>query len=283
MASLYIGNLGPDCTEALLYQKFAPVGNLHNIRLCKDKETGRCLGYGFINYVSRSDAQKALSTLNYTLLQNRTIRLMWAEKNIKKLPSSANIFIKNLDSDIDEKALHDIFSNYGNILSLKLAADENGISKGFAFIQYQEEGSAEDAIKEVNEKMLRGKVVYVNKFMPKDKRLPSNALQFQNVYIKNFDSYIKDIDLIKMCNKFGDIISAKVMLDEEGNSKCFGFVSFKSAESAKEAVRELNGKAFNGRRLFADRAKRKTERQKEVLESFRHRFQDTERNHIQSV
>lgn len=283
MASLYIGNLGPDCTEALLYQKFAPVGNLLNIRLCKDKATGHCLGYGFINYASKSDAQKALSTLNYTLFQNRTTRLMWAEKDIKKLPSSANIFIKNLVPDIDEKALHDIFSNYGNILSLKLATDENGTSKGFAFIQYQEEHSAEDAIKEVNEKMLRGKVVYVNKFMPRDKRMPLNALQFQNVYIKNFDSYIKDTDLIKMCSKFGDIISAKVMLDEEGNSKCFGFVSFKSAESAREAVRELNGKPFNGRRLFADRAKRKTEREKEVLESFRHRFQDIERNNIKSV
>ena len=266
MGSLYVGNLDPECNEAVLYHKFAPVGNLLNIRLCRDNKTGRVLGYGYINYASESDAQTALSSLNYTSIKGRTIRLMKVKKNIKELPPNANVFIKNLDPNIDERSLHDIFANYGNILSLKLAKDEKGFSKGYAFIQYEDEKSAEDAIKDVDQKMLRGKIVCVTKFLPKDVRLKKNT-PFQNIYIKNFDPNVKDEDLIDMCKKFGEILSAKVMLDEHGKSKCFGFVCFKNPDSAKEAVKELNGKILNGHYLFADRAKKKAERQKEIMEN----------------
>lgn len=282
MGSLYVGNLDPDCTEAVLYRKFVTVGNLLNIRLCRKGKTGRCLGYGYINYASESDAQIALSTLNYTSIKGRTIRLMRVEKNIKKLPSNANVFIKNLDSNIDERSLYDIFSNYGDILSLKVAKDEKGFSKGYAFIQFQDEKSAEDAIRNIDQKMLRGKVVTVTKFLPKGERLKQN-IEFQNVYIKNFASEIKDEDLVDMCKKFGEILSAKIMLDQDGNSKCFGFVCFKNPDSAKEAVKELNGKNIDGRRLFADRAKKKDERQKEIKENFKRRLECPESNCLLSV
>lgn len=282
MGSLYVGNLDPDCTEAILYRKFAAVGNLLNIRLCRKSKSGRCLGYGYINYASESDAQTALSMLNYTPIKGRTIRLMRIEKNIKKLPSNANVFIKNLDSNVDERSLHDIFANYGEILSLKVAKDENGFSKGYAFIQFQDEKSAEDAIRNIDQKMLHGKVVTVTKFLSKDERL-KQGIKFQNVYIKNFAPEIKDEDLMDMCRKFGEILSAKVMLDEDGNSKCFGFVCFKNPDSAKEAVKELNGKIIDGCRLFADRAKKKDERQREIKENFKRRLECPESNCLISV
>lgn len=274
MAVLYVGNLPPECTEELLYQKFSPVGNLLNIRMCKDYKTGQCLGYGFVHYASKMDANAAIVMLNYTLLKGRRIRLMWEDKNIKKMPLSANVFIKNLNFQLDEMDLHDIFANFGKILSLKLAINEDGSSKGHAFIQYEDEYSADEAIKQVNGKLIYGKEVCVTKFMPKDKRKSINLLQFHNVYIKNFDSSIKDEDLFEMCETFGDIISAKVMTDEKGISKCFGFVYFKSSESAKEAIKELNGKVLNGRILFAGRAKKKTERQRELIENFKRRIQE---------
>ncbi|KAK2414613.1 polyadenylate-binding protein [Trifolium repens] len=55
------------------------------------------------------------------------------------------------------------------------------------------------------------------------------------------------------------------MKDENGNSKCFGFVNFQRSDSAVVAVERLNGTTTNdGKVLFVRRAQRKTEREAEL-------------------
>jgi RNA recognition motif-containing protein len=56
-----------------------------------------------------------------------------------------------------------------------------------------------------------------------------------------------------------------VKKDENGNSKCFGFVNFQRPDSVVVAVERLNGTATNdGNVLFVGRAQRKTEREAEL-------------------
>ncbi|XP_070377880.1 polyadenylate-binding protein-like [Dermacentor albipictus] len=112
--------------------------------------------------------------------------------------------------------------------------------------------------------LLNNKKVYVGKFIPRkerEKMLGDKARCFTNVHIKNFGDELDDEKLMVIYEKFGKITSAKVMTDENGKNRGFGFVSFEDPECAERAVDELNGKKIGGRVLHVGRAHKKAERQ----------------------
>merc|ERR1719357_594866 len=183
-----------------------------------------------------------------------------------------NVFIKNLDRTIDNKAMYDTFSAFGNILSCKVAQDmSNGESKGYGFVHFETEEAALNAIQKVNGMLLNGKKVYVGRFVPRkdrDMELGEKARKFTNVYVKNINDEYDEAKLNEMFQKYGKISSVKVMKSDDGKSKGFGFVSFESPEEAMNACEELNGQDLDGKTVFVGRAQKKAERQAELKKKF---------------
>ncbi|RWS07780.1 apoptosis-promoting RNA-binding protein TIA-1/TIAR-like protein [Dinothrombium tinctorium] len=274
MASLYVGDLANDVTEAQLFEKFSTAGPVLSIRVCRDMITRRSLGYAYVNFQQPADAERALDTMNFDVINGRPIRIMWSQRDPSLRKSGVgNIFIKNLDKSIDNKIMYDTFSTFGNILSCKVANDEEGNSKGYGFVHFESEEAANNAIAKVNGMLLNGKKVFVGKFIPRrerDKAMGEKSKKFTNVYVKNFPDEIDDDEkLFQMFSPFGTIVSAKVMKDENGKNKGFGFVSFEEPEQAEKAVNEMSGKdGPNGKTLYVGRAQKKAERQTELKRKF---------------
>ncbi|XP_027781481.2 polyadenylate-binding protein 4 isoform X6 [Marmota flaviventris] len=271
MASLYVGDLHSDVTEAMLYEKFSPAGPVLSIRVCRDMITRRSLGYAYVNFQQPADAERALDTMNFDVIKGKPIRIMWSQRDPSLRKSGVgNVFIKNLDKSIDNKALYDTFSAFGNILSCKVVCDENG-SKGYAFVHFETQEAADKAIEKMNGMLLNDRKVFVGRFKSRKEReaeLGAKAKEFTNVYIKNFGEEIDDENLKELFSQFGKTLSVKVMRDPSGKSKGFGFVSYEKHEDANKAVEEMNGKEISGKVIFVGRAQKKVERQAELKRKF---------------
>ena len=274
MSSLYVGDLHPEVNEATLFEKFSAAGPVLSIRVCRDNASRLSLGYAYVNFQQPADAERALDTMNFDVLHGKPMRIMWSQRDPAARRSGAgNIFIKNLDKVIDNKSIYDTFSLFGNILSCKVAVDEEGNSKGYGFVHFETEETAQSAIQKVNGMLLAGKKVFVGKFQPRNQRLREmgeTTKKFTNVFVKNFGENLDRDGLEKIFNKFGEITSCAVMTDSEGKSKGFGFVAFKNPEDAEKAVNDMHEQAFEGseNKLTVCRAQKKSERLAELKRKY---------------
>ncbi|WCJ17739.1 Polyadenylate-binding protein 8 [Euphorbia peplus] len=268
--SLYVGDLEQNVTDSQLYDLFNQVGQVVSVRVCRDLTTRRSLGYGYVNYSNAQDAARALDMLNFTPLNGNSIRIMYSHRDPSIRKSGAgNIFIKNLDKGIDHKALHDTFSAFGNILSCKVATDSAGQSKGYGFVQFDNEEAAQKAIEKLNGMLLNDKQVHVGPFLRKQEReTASDKTRFNNVFVKNLAEVTTEEDLSKSFGEFGPITSIVVMRDGDGKSRCFGFVNFENADDAARAVDALNGKKVDDKEWYVGKAQKKSERENELKSRF---------------
>eukprot|EP00747_Dinoflagellata_sp_TGD_P124263 gnl/TRDRNA2_/TRDRNA2_173959_c2_seq34.p1 gnl/TRDRNA2_/TRDRNA2_173959_c2~~gnl/TRDRNA2_/TRDRNA2_173959_c2_seq34.p1 ORF type:complete len:667 (-),score=181.99 gnl/TRDRNA2_/TRDRNA2_173959_c2_seq34:80-1993(-) len=239
-ASLYVGDLNIDVTEAMLYEIFNNVGPVASIRVCRDSVTRRSLGYSYVNYHSVSDAERALDTLNYTNIKGRSCRIMWSQRDPSLRKSGAgNVFVKNLDPNIDNKALYDTFSLFGNILTCKVVTDPKGKSRGYGFVHYETEEASKQAIERVNGMQIGDKTVSVAAFVKKAGR-EIDKTNFTNLYVKCFPKEWDDAKFEETFKAFGTITSCTMMTDSKGRK--FGFVAYEAPEMAKAAVEAMHKK-----------------------------------------
>jgi polyadenylate-binding protein len=205
-ASLYVGDLDPNVTEPQLFETFSVVGPVASIRVCRDAMTRRSLGYAYVNFHNVVDAERALDTLNYTEIKGKACRIMWKHRDPSIRKSGAgNIFIKNLEKNVDTRTLHDTFSQFGNILSCKVSS-----------LSVQRRGVVGPAL--LSEEL----------------------------------TCTGRCGLILCAATYFSLVRLQVTMDDQGNSRGFGFVQFETAEEANEAISKVNGMHLppSDKRLF---------------------------------
>lgn len=71
-----------------------------------------------------------------------------------------------------------------------------------------------------------------------------------NLFIKNLGEHIDSKAIYDTFTMFGPILSCKVMLDDSGKSKGYGFIHFESPEAAEQAINKVNGMELDGKEIF---------------------------------
>ncbi len=82
-----------------------------------------------------------------------------------------------------------------------------------------------------------------------------------NIYVGNLPYSVRDNDLLTLFQEFGNVSSAKVVMDRETDrSKGFGFVEMPSDDEGSTAINKLNGHEINGRALRVNEARPREDR-----------------------
>lgn len=97
-----------------------------------DNESKRSKGFGYLNFYSEEEALRCLEEMNNALIDGKQVILN--KKNDSTFDSKANILVRNLPKETDQKELRGLFVEFGNIKSCKLEVYGTGVSRGFGYI-----------------------------------------------------------------------------------------------------------------------------------------------------
>jgi RNA recognition motif-containing protein len=171
-ATVYVGDLDPQVNESLLWELMLQAGPVVNVHIPKDKLTGAHMGYGFVEFQTEEDADYAIKIMSMIKLFGKPIRVNKASRDKKTLDVGANLFIGNLDPDVDEKLLYDTFSAFGVIISTpKIMRDpDSNASRGFGFVNFDSFEASDASIEAMNGQYLGGRPITVSYALKKDSK-----------------------------------------------------------------------------------------------------------------
>ena len=181
------------------------------------------------------------------------MRISWYNREPGNFRSKLenNIFVKKIPKEITPKEFDEYFRKFGNIVSAKLAEDEEGESMGYGFVLYDSEEGAKKAIAECHGKEWNGKKLFVAQFQ---KNRPKQAPKYNNIYVRNIPKNWSEDDIKKYFSQYGEIGSMIVRVPEADKLKKelpeekrkhilehkYAFVCFKSLDGpAKKAVAKV--------------------------------------------
>jgi len=161
----------------------------------KADEGGVSKGFGFVNFETAEAAEKAVDEMNNKDYEGKTIYVGRAQKRQERDSElrhkfeqmkmeqmtkyqGVNLYVKNLDDDLDEEKLRGVFDVFGTITSCKVMTDPKGGSKGFGFVCFNTPEEATKAVTEMNGKIVGSKPLYVGLAQRKDARKMQLEQQF---------------------------------------------------------------------------------------------------------
>lgn len=128
-------------------------------KVIRNKLTGQSEGYGFIEFINHSVAERVLQTYNGAQMPSteQTFRLNWAqagagEKRHQTEGPDHTIFVGDLAPEVTDYMLSDTFKNvYGSVKGAKVVVDRTtGRSKGYGFVRFADENEQMRAMTEMN-------------------------------------------------------------------------------------------------------------------------------------
>ncbi|ETO28118.1 hypothetical protein RFI_09014, partial [Reticulomyxa filosa] len=299
---------------------FSKFGAVENVDIKRDKVTKNNLGYGFVTFKSREEAEKAKRNMHGMEIGGRTIRIGWAQKN-------TNLFVKaflfvclfakgggvegcklyllrtvvgDLDSRIDAEHLKTIFKQFGPIYNDDTFVKNNG----YGFVKFKHRTHAEKAKATLDGKFLTIPGTDQQTQRPirigwGDANTQRNCVhvQFDSTHVTHHTGNskkkkkkrgtqmdLKESDFREVFQRFGRVVKVSLPRFSDRKLKGYGFIHFEEnddgEEAAARAITTLSYGAINNVVMQCNFGKRQNQRHKHFGKHFHPHQMDDEFDEI---
>ncbi|KAI4295881.1 hypothetical protein L6164_035879 [Bauhinia variegata] len=171
--TVFVGDLAADVTDYMLQETFrSRYASVKGAKVVIDRLTGRTKGYGFVRFGNESEQVQAMTEMQGVLCSTRPMRIGPAtNKNLgnqqkasyqntqggtqnENDPNNTTIFVGNLDPNVTDDHLRQVFGQYGELVHVKIPA-----GKRCGFVQFADRSCAEEALRMLNGTVLGGQNV----------------------------------------------------------------------------------------------------------------------------
>jgi RNA recognition motif-containing protein len=265
--SIYVGNISFDSTEDDIKNAFAAHGEVKKITLPTDKFSGKPRGFGFVQMANADATAAAIAALNESEMNGRTIYVSESlpkdQVQKKKVGRRQNrdvgtkIYVGNLNFETTAETIEDAFKAHGDVIECFMPVDYDGNPRGFAFVSMEEEAAVK-AIEALNQSELDGRVLTVNKSLPRGQKSQRSERPPQTkLYVGNLSWGTEEGALRELFEEYGNVIDCYIPVDREtGQHRGFAFVTMEP-DDALRAADETDGYELDGRILRVNEAQPK--------------------------
>ncbi|RPA87426.1 RNA-binding domain-containing protein [Ascobolus immersus RN42] len=168
----------------------------------------------------------------------------------------ATVYVGNLDERVTDALVWELMLQAGRIVNVYLPKDRvTQVHQGFGFVEFKSEDDAEYAARIMNQVRLFGKPIRVNKASADKQKTAEIGAE---LHVRNLDPMVDEKTLYDTFSTFGNLIQIpKIARNEDGSSKCYGFISYDAFESADKAIDSMNGQYLMNKQIHVEYAFKK--------------------------
>jgi RNA recognition motif-containing protein len=168
-----------------------------------------------------------------------------------------------LSWDVAWQDLKDHMREAGEVVHAEIIRDANGRSKGCGIVEFASEDDAQNAISTLTDTELKGRMIFIREDRETGNQggmgggnAAGRGHQNTSVYVWNLSPETSWQDLKDHMRRAGNVDSASVLTNSQGESLCCGVVVYQKPQEAIRAIRELQNSELKGNPIYVreDRA-----------------------------
>ncbi|KAJ1694697.1 hypothetical protein LUZ63_011395 [Rhynchospora breviuscula] len=238
---VFLGGLDKDATESDIRKAFSEAGELKEVRLLTNPITKKNKGFAFLRFATVEQARRVVSEFKNPMIRGRKCGIAPSHDN-------DTLFVGNICKTWTKEHLKETLKGFGveNFEDLKLVEDPHneGMNRGFAFLEFSSRIEAMDALKCLQKRDVKlgsdraPKVAFSDSFRELDEEIMS---QVTTLFIDHLPPAWDEDKIRKYLKQYGSIEKIELARNMPGaKRRDFGFVTFDTHDNAIACVDGIN-------------------------------------------
>ncbi|XP_050282552.1 uncharacterized protein LOC126723269 isoform X1 [Quercus robur] len=238
---VFVGGLDKDASEDDLRKVFGTVGEVTEVRLMMNPQTKKNKGFAFLRYASVEQAKRAVVELKHPVINGK-------QCGVTPSQDSDTLFLGNICKTWTKEALKEKLKHYSveNVEDLTLVEDSNneGMNRGFAFLEFSSRSEAMDAFKRLQKRDVvfgvdrPAKVSFADSFIDPGDEIMA---QVKTVFVDGLPASWDEDRVRVLLKKYGEVEKIELARNmPSAKRRDFGFVTFDTHDAAVTCAKSIN-------------------------------------------